>query len=1199
MNGQKKYSIDEVDKMYGYNQNISTYETTQPIQQTYDRQESIKIREKQIMDFLPDFVKDAYNKSITGLSDQLLSGEKRFDLGRYDPSVLEDLGSTITSFFMPADLLTFIGSSTATLGVGGFAAKAGAKTALNRAIKLGSRKLIQSGVKKDLAESVVNRGAKKLVEQSLTQGGAFAGYTGVSTFLREKIEGGDVDYSDILTKSAKAGLAGGIGGAAFGRALGRKGSLGMAYAQEGIAFGTAEPLLEGEIPEPMDYVNSLGFALGLTGGRAAAVKANKYVKTFLKKEKIDESTVNNNLTLEDINAHHQVAKEFAGVRWENEGRGGKRWNRITSGLKEELDGTFLQVRVVGRSISGKGKAKKDVFKIIDDVTKKQKTIDRNTFFKSYKESNISRQRTEAQVNELGALLGYTGDAYVKSITRNIDKNVSNISDRMLNDIHQRMFKNYNVNHYRKQIAEFSSSIPKKDLFSHIFGETIASEIKSAHKAFPDPKARGIIYSMKEIDDGIILFQEKSYQDVKWLTDKYSKFSESRKNRIWDEINGKAEVTSQNKEIVNYWKNMYKERLKYAEDSGIVPAGFIDDFAPHYAKAGVIDEIYESIFDIEKASGFSFAESFVNKSEMDRVTSVIRDRIVNNQNRRQFAVAIDDIIRQYKKKGITKNYAEAYLMLREGIIPTKVNRHGSIENKRKFDFPEELLERDLVKVTAVYDLNLPRRAETAKVWGRNNEAVDKIISTIKDPRQANRIRALVDRMTGVSEFQPNNNLGKNYKKFADAVMGFETTTKIAGGSATLANVFQGMYSILPAAGYWNSTKGLASLLNPEFRNSLPTMHKEAVSEVLGEATSTSFWRKMAEKSAKWSGFTFINKFNNLWASSTAYHAIQDFTKIIDTNPNSLAGRRAKARMKNLFEIDYKSGMGLSEDKLALSVAKFAKKTQLHVDLLNEPIVFSNPKLRPFIMFKRFAFKQPSLLTKNIKDELFMRDEKGKYIGSPMILFRIATGGMVASSAYQYAKGNLTEWLSGKKYEPKEDEGMKNFIENMAAVGSFGMLTDFIAAENLSRQIAFTISPPFVGDIDRAIDSFSELTRSVDTFGFNSISVRRAAYKASPILGTKAKHLSRRFIATEGQKRSAQSSAKGRRRKEVHELLIAGNSSLAIKKVKAWNSANPTNPLTFDDISYKSIYLSVTKKNMRVKTEEMTPAQYRAYQEYMRG
>ena len=64
------------------------------------------------------------------------------------------------------------------------------------------------------------------------------------------------------------------------------------------------------------------------------------------------------------------------------------------------------------------------------------------------------------------------------------------------------------------------------------------------------------------------------------------------------------------------------------------------------------------------------------------------------------------------------------------------------------------------------------------------------------------------------------------------------------------------------------------------------------------------------------------------------------------------------------------------------------------------------------------------------------------------------------------------------------------------------------------------------------------------------------------------------------------------------MIAGKSSLAIKKVKAWNSANRTNPLTFDDISYKSIYKSVTKKNMRVKTEEMTQAQYRAYQEYMR-
>ena len=267
MNGQKKYSIDEVSSMYGYDKNISPYETTQPAQQTYDREESIKIREKQIMDFLPDFVKAGYNDSITGLSDQLLTGEKRFDLGKYDSTVLEDLGATVAGFFMPADFLTFAGSSTATLGVGGFAAKAGAKTALKRAIKLGSKKLIQSGVKKDLAESVVNKGAKKLIEQSLSQGGAMAGYTGISTFLRQKIEGGDVDYSDILTKSAQAGIAGGIGGAAFGRALGRKGSLGMAYAQEGIAFGTAQPLLEGEIPEPMDYVNSLGFALGLTGSR--------------------------------------------------------------------------------------------------------------------------------------------------------------------------------------------------------------------------------------------------------------------------------------------------------------------------------------------------------------------------------------------------------------------------------------------------------------------------------------------------------------------------------------------------------------------------------------------------------------------------------------------------------------------------------------------------------------------------------------------------------------------------------------------------------------------------------------------------------------------------------------------------------------------------------------------------------------------
>ena len=110
------------------------------------------------------------------------------------------------------------------------------------------------------------------------------------------------------------------------------------------------------------YYHDSAAALIIDGEIISAVQEERFTRKkhdpSFPKEALKYCLKNSNLTLEDINAHHQVAKEFAGVRWENEGRGGKRWNRITSGLKEELDGTFLQVRVVGRSISGKGKAKK-------------------------------------------------------------------------------------------------------------------------------------------------------------------------------------------------------------------------------------------------------------------------------------------------------------------------------------------------------------------------------------------------------------------------------------------------------------------------------------------------------------------------------------------------------------------------------------------------------------------------------------------------------------------------------------------------------------------------------------------------------------------------------------------------------------------------------------------------------------------------
>ena len=61
-------------------------------------------------DHLPNFLKDAYNESVTGLAHTIMKGDKPFDLSGYDPNILEDIAAQIFSFVMPLDL--------ATLGVG-------------------------------------------------------------------------------------------------------------------------------------------------------------------------------------------------------------------------------------------------------------------------------------------------------------------------------------------------------------------------------------------------------------------------------------------------------------------------------------------------------------------------------------------------------------------------------------------------------------------------------------------------------------------------------------------------------------------------------------------------------------------------------------------------------------------------------------------------------------------------------------------------------------------------------------------------------------------------------------------------------------------------------------------------------------------------------------------------------------------------
>ena len=61
------------------------------------------------------WMKSAYNNSLTGLTEKLVTGKERYNLEDYDPNILEDIGSMALSFLMPLDM--------AAMAVGGGIAK--------------------------------------------------------------------------------------------------------------------------------------------------------------------------------------------------------------------------------------------------------------------------------------------------------------------------------------------------------------------------------------------------------------------------------------------------------------------------------------------------------------------------------------------------------------------------------------------------------------------------------------------------------------------------------------------------------------------------------------------------------------------------------------------------------------------------------------------------------------------------------------------------------------------------------------------------------------------------------------------------------------------------------------------------------------------------------------------------------------------
>ena len=250
---------------------------------------------------LPSFIQEGYNRSLMGLADQIITGEERFDLSGYDPSTLEDIGATVASFLMPADLLLTIGTG----GLASIPAKALAKRTVAQ--------LVKAGIKGQVAKKVAQSGVTRAV-----QGASVLGvYSGAQSTLGQQAEFGEIDPLEV-TKAALRGtvagaIAGGAGGAIAGRFAARADiaakiagqtavkirplEKAVEIAGEVVAFGTAVPALEMRLPTAQDYTHAAGVILGLRAVHATASTGMKALRKSIAND-IEVEVISRNLSIE-------------------------------------------------------------------------------------------------------------------------------------------------------------------------------------------------------------------------------------------------------------------------------------------------------------------------------------------------------------------------------------------------------------------------------------------------------------------------------------------------------------------------------------------------------------------------------------------------------------------------------------------------------------------------------------------------------------------------------------------------------------------------------------------------------------------------------------------------------------------------------------------------------------------------------------
>ena len=1101
------------------------------------------------VDSLPNWWKKGYNDSITGMADELMTGNKRFNLEGYDPGVVEDIASFAASMFAsPADL----GLTIATGGVG-------SKVGQSVARKLITKKLLRSGVASSKANVIGRRAARKAYGVGIGKAsGGLAGYEGVKSAFTQKLETGDIKPEEVIKDTISGAILGGatIGTGAYLTSKGFS-TLSKVVGEAGV-LGTATPLTEGELPTPQDYVNSAGMIVGLkaVGG---AIQVPGKLKQFLDKgrrpsnrreklnsELADDYGVTEGKALSDSRRQSEEWIDFKGDKWNRISREGSQFKKVK----------LVNYKTSENKILNK-KSKNAINSIKDDDTKIPLSYLKPSELFRYRDSLMKKKSVFDAIDKMNAKGWVTQEAKSSLLPENFFP--APISSLMKN-LTRAKYRGSQKQAIRKYFFGVGKHQTYKDTLT---GEYLGNFLKTG------------------------LFNPTKKQINKFRTKGMS--SENAKEAYYKNLYDLTEAG----QLTEINKTMTSIAKRFISVGGDFP-GLIKNYVPKMVKRDIADVMFDDVLSVfsKKSEIAKRLKQEFDTTGIDFLTDLNANPKLWLDKNKELSLFLDKIIKRNipslrketrqmlsanLESGVELQYLKAYSKIANGLQEELFNTFGNLEKSRKFKIPDELLEKNLKTLLTRYATKAANRTSFVSTFGAKGKKFEALLKNADDADKGI-MRELHHHVKGDIEYHSNYNYQPGTKKFFQKVMEWETSSKIGLGFAPLMNVTQSTISTALEAGYLPFFRGILSLTDKKTRDLIEksgVTNYSMFNEMIGASKSTGLSSKVAENLAKYSGFSGINKYNQILAASTAKTLTDDLFKAV--KGKGLMGKSANYRKwaeskLRQFDIDPKKSRLLDEDYIK-AMSKFARKTQLQKDILEDPLWFNNPKVRVFTQFKRFGYRQFNYLK-----DLFTHDISH---GNVMPILRLGIAGVAGGTIANKSKDWMRGIASGEKTinpDSSMPEDLSDIVENLAGVGAFGFMGDVVSStmeegRTYSNALKFLAYPPFISDMENMLTKFLPAIES-DFKEYRGDALLRAPTRILRLTGSSLLREGSKRLETDGMKLSRIKSTRSRRLVKILDMLEKSESpndyDKAIGEVRAWNKSFPQYPILSPDINVKKIY-----------------------------